>query len=286
VIYYKYFKIDIINYLEFTEILTLFLDNLIAIVGIIVLLIMYITIIADKDPESALKKKFPKLYWALPIIFSVCVACFVWFFMKDVLFQIISIIVVLLIFGTIFFKGNEQYKKHFGKEFNIETILFFILFVLMVISLSLTLPHQIKEKKLSAKYLMTKITLIDGEIIRTDSNKYVVGNTKNFLFIHDDKHNHNKIIPMLRVKMIEEGDYFIVSQARRTHVRSHSYKDILSYDTFYNDTLLIFGDEHMIINHPDTFYVFKNDTTRVEPHLWGDTLYVYSKDSTYIKRTK
>jgi hypothetical protein len=199
--YYYFFDIEIINYLEISEIPLLFFNKSILIILLLISLIIFVYFIDDKisqevnDDEKDLQvlekktEKFKKTLfkggWFLIsiIIFFIMIDLFfanyigLVFLVGYLLLIIIHIIIEKTLLRSLIRKDNSSSLLII--YFGFLTVMFFNLF---------TISNSI-EKGYKLKYQDTQSKIIcfvyDGKIINTNKRILYIGETKKFLFLFD-----------------------------------------------------------------------------------------------------
>jgi hypothetical protein len=246
IFYYLIYGIEIINFLEFSEIFTLFLNNLIVFVGfsIVGIIIVLWVIEREKPKDNNQTKKKSKalgiflLVILLLIILGLIYAASIILTREEIEGILITgglgIALILLLLGI-----NKQYKKYFGEGLSLVIKTCILLFGGMLIFIILSIKISIEQNKEIAKLQRTKITLVNDEIINTDSLNYVIGNTRNYMFIHNTLYGDNKIIPMNRIKMIEISNCRMLVSTQTII----DYTDSTSISKTEHDTICVYGSD-------------------------------------------
>ena len=219
--FYHHFDIRINNYLEFSEILTLFLPDIIKYGLIIFLIILFNFIFESKlsverihnlklaitDSYNLLDRiKLHYLYnKELIWLSSACVInyliAFIWFREKflDILF-ITFYIPAFLIFSILLqefkHKYKELYDQYLSPTYN-NLILIFFLFNLYSIG---SVYNEIKKVESGSKTIVT--FEYSDENIKTDNNLIYIGQTSNYLFLHDKERKESKVFERSKLEKI------------------------------------------------------------------------------------
>lgn len=198
-IYYKKFGISILRFIDIEEVLTLFFDNLIAYLSIIIPTTLYIYLLQSSVSISVVKGfgyYFNILYnkWFLVVIFfSIALIGVIYFKRKnkgvnnrDLILLITLVFCCSTIFpiAFMFFFDLTKESKQLDGLIN-ETYLFFACLILLIYTI-LTAYNEYKKVFLGNYYSGTVIYLKDNnEIIKSDTTKMFIGMTKTFVFIYD-----------------------------------------------------------------------------------------------------
>jgi hypothetical protein len=217
-LYYNKFDIDINNYLELTEILTLFLNDIIFfIISILgVALFSFITtskieLERDNDVKGKLVKSnnfwerrkqnyilFKELHWISGLLIILYIIGYIWF--RDKFwdfFATTSPLIAFTIFVSLLMEFRYKYYNVYGKELN-STInnLVFILLIFSVHTYG-TIKSDTKRiennprTEISFKYL--------GEEIKSDKQLRFLGQTKNYMFLYNKSLKETEVFERSKV---------------------------------------------------------------------------------------
>jgi len=223
ILYYNQFHVSIVSFIEFSEFVTLFLNDIMY-YGLYFIVLQLFLFISD-NRQAALKRdetrfdimanpKLLKRLWGyVKYMWPLCVVIIVMaialtlplFFptANDVsllrihFFSFLSIFLYLI--GS--FEFNRQFVIHF-KDLPDMTYsnLFGIAFVFLsiVVSSAYTDAYLVKNsyKNIGVRVILEKDTIV------SDSTRYYIGKTNNYIFFYNEKNNNSTAIPMNRVKEI------------------------------------------------------------------------------------
>ncbi len=222
IIYYSLFNLDVTSYIEFTEILTLFIKDLLTFLLNVLAstLIMFLF-----QPNSELESisngihdtltepnLFKRLYaysvnginliiltliWILGIPFWLWLSKFTFI---TYLYLICPILAVFILLTITYETRRQWYIKYNEYPKIIYAKLAYLLTLLIAISI-FSAYQDFKDVREGKRFLGTTIKLVDRVLI-SDSNYYYIGKTRNFIFIHNQTKETNDIIPMSEVKML------------------------------------------------------------------------------------
>lgn len=222
--FYSAFGISIVNFLDFSEIITSFLDIIVISVFIFATSILQAFILRDKetqDDKDGIRKKileeehlFKRLWLHIKLRYEFLIGglvltsiYFIWhFFNKDITIESIVwdvvfflvcfvLLVILTEISRIHHKSNSS--NHYRRF--IAFLFYTTLFSGLVIYYAYTQVDNIKKNK--STFGVT-ITLDNEQTMVSDSSNYYIGKTVNYLFIYHEKDNTADVIPMNRVKQI------------------------------------------------------------------------------------
>lgn len=224
IVYYQGFGINIINFLDFSEILTSFLDIIVFSIIFIVAALIQVQLypvgqqlsefnsrnIWDKilKTEDFLKRFVLYIKYAWPQMTALILVFFVQY-----IYGLFSLaqndlkITALVIIGSIFYifiKLEYSYKKQkFEQSKNRIFFNFAVLhFAIVIIMLLFYSIWEIKHVKRDLAYKNVKIEFTDGQKILSNDTIYYIGNTKNFAFIFNAKQNTTQVRAVSDIKSI------------------------------------------------------------------------------------
>lgn len=182
IVYYKVFNIDIVDYLDLQEYITLFIEDLFAyslIFGFGIIIHIGIPIDSEKNKDD-LKSN----YFGIKLILGLLLLTFLVLYIlwstnqsKRVLpftsfgFDIAALILVIILFVL-----------YYSNRFNISyaSLIIALLFVYLMVG-SIRNAFFIIENKDKLKYTI----VIEGETIRTGDNLHLIGKSSRYIFLHD-----------------------------------------------------------------------------------------------------
>jgi len=222
--YYDSFGVRITNYLDFSEIITSFLDIIvIAVVLFVILTIQNLLMWPKKeyDKKSILRQRLVdqksflrrlKLYFSYfdIIIFQLIgflIVTFVWsFFNKDIDHKTYIYLIVFYLAYFIFciIKNEVDIKLRQFNSYHTDKKIFRLLFYsLFFFGLTLIYTYSqveaVKEKKSTYG---TTIILEDNRVFFSDSSNYFIGKTQGYLFYYHEKTKTTDIIPVSKLKQL------------------------------------------------------------------------------------
>jgi hypothetical protein len=226
-IYYNAFNIKINHFLEITEVLTAFFNDLIFVsVTFAVVILINFLMITDSElqtdnkfhndyvNEKSLKKRIVAWLKKLSLLLICDILFLVMWIVSKILHKNIlsstSLWVGINVQFVLMFLLIEYKRKHFivynrplgASLYN--TILFSIVVVIAILTSTYNEISYVKEKK---KYINTSFKVKEQEII-SDSTHYYIGQTKNYLFFYDETKNRTSVFPMSNVSQLNFGkDY-------------------------------------------------------------------------------
>lgn len=224
IFFYSAFGISIVGFLDFSEIITSFLDIIVISVFLFATSILQGFILRDQetqDEKDELRKKILeednllKRFWLHIKIckellfggFVLTLIYFIWhFFNKDVTLKSVAwtCCFFLIAFGLVIFMTEISRIHHKSnstihyRQF-ISFLFLTVLFIGIVIYYAHTQADNIKEKK--STFGVT-IILDNNQTIISDSTNYYIGKTVNYVFIYHEKTSTTDVFPMNRVKQI------------------------------------------------------------------------------------
>lgn len=211
-VFYSHFGIKISDYLEITEVLTLFLSDAFKYIAIILgVYIFYFIADSSEDVEKKEQKKndiletekwFPRLVKFLKfssnLLFNILVyllftaACYYWKPTNIYYFILVDImLIVILVFTYSLFEYKRKYKIAFGKKLNStynNLILTFFIFMLFVFQSAYIEIKTVEEK--NPYFVCFEYSKKDYQ---SDTKYLYLGQTKNYLFMYDKLNNETTV---------------------------------------------------------------------------------------------
>ncbi len=228
IIYYNAFNINIIHFLEFSEIITSFLDILTFIVLITAFSVIQQFFFQDSAESKENKKKLElktklfdennfwkrvKLYWQLfgsvllGGLTGIIIIRFFSSFRHSTSFwsyaSLVILYIVIFIIAIIIVESEVKHKRLNSKRGTRIFIRFVFFFIFVTGFLFFMTKDEIKSVKDSKKYYKVVVTLNDSIKLVSDSNNYYIGKTQNFLFFYHEKTKTTNVFPMNQVTEIE-----------------------------------------------------------------------------------
>ena len=213
IVYYSAFSINILDYLEFDEIITSFFDIIIPLILFLSMLLLLLVragllqlIGHDSKPAITNKRKsFIAIaaILAIPLIIGIYkyelpIKFTIFFFA----FQLIAQFAIMIFCYQVY----VNYKTPTIKHLCITTVV-----LLSTLSLVISLS-TIARNEIYSDHKRTKTTIIfnnevslkdSSHVITTDSLTYYVGKTKNYVFVYNSKTASTLVVPISNVLQIE-----------------------------------------------------------------------------------
>ena len=214
--FYMSFGIRIVDYLELSEILTLFLDELyIFYTSVAFLVVLYISIqnwkytseesknLSTLPPPIQSIRQLKKSEIVLIIVGALLIIIFFggipYLFIQNRaqfadLIPILSISVYIGFFIVASLASRSNYKAYFFNPYAI------ILFIILILNASGSFA-KIRVHDITCGHVNSGTDFIlDNSLIQSDSVCYYLGKTKNFLFYYDAEQQKATAYPMSRIK--------------------------------------------------------------------------------------
>lgn len=218
-IFYNRFNIDIENYLELTEVLVLFLTDVVY-YGIMILSVFFYNFLVTSESEDTEKEKIKQAieeessfkkrltyhyklsanHILMVIIATICLVL-VYFFnyarFWNALFSTITIPVVLL-YVILVMEYRHKYKKVYGINLNPSiNNLALLIFMFSLYSVSSAFSEIQKiykkpDKVISFRYM--------NDVIKSSSNIKYLGETSNYVFMYDHKKQESKVFEKSEIR--------------------------------------------------------------------------------------
>ena len=226
-IYYHAFNIQINNFLDFTEIITAFTNDLLFIAFIFFSTSLFHFLLTTKDEvltsinwqeayinESKFLKRlnYAKKIFNIVLIINLgfllsllTITLFLkksissYFFMSWVIFDLSLLSQILLL--------QYRRKSFITYKIKLETSITNIIAYLIIVTFLLlsTTYSEIYSVKFDKKYIKTTFTVGNEKYI-SDSSHYYIGKTKNYLFYYCENEKRTVVFPMTEIKEIQ---YFL-----------------------------------------------------------------------------
>lgn len=224
IFFYKTFGISIVNYLEFSEIITSFFDIIVILVLYLSFLIIQNYLTRNKNIENKTDELYNKIieekkqwrrtllyfnyvkvliYFALFIVIVSLVSNFFYETPSSYVIKLLTSVFIFIIFVVVISVEIERKHKLLGANLNTKKFYKFIflsfIVVITVIVYSAYQSNVIKNDK--STYGVT-IVFDNDQIFVSDSSTYFIGKTQNYIYIHHQKEKKTDAIPMSRVKKL------------------------------------------------------------------------------------
>jgi hypothetical protein len=224
--FFSAFGISIVTYLDFSEILTSFLDMFLILCFVFAVFIFQTFFMFGKtEMENSYKLKQviitePKLirrfklyikysrevYYSAQFVFITLTFYFLLFKESDdsilTLIKWASSIVIAFLF--ILITGEVDRRLYLFNYTNLQRQVVQVLFniVLIIIVTATLTQNEINSIKKDKSTYGTLVVLDNDQVINSDSINYYIGKTRNYVFVHHENLNTTDVIPMSRVKQI------------------------------------------------------------------------------------
>ncbi|MDD4227095.1 MAG: hypothetical protein PHU98_11970, partial [Mariniphaga sp.] len=220
--YYQSFGINIVSYLEFSEIITSFFHILV----IAVIFFLYSTIQSilqtgksEHERKKQLKQDilneesfFKRLWLYLKfhdyVLFSffayLLIHITVWIILKKIYFQDFILLIAIYIGGFLLYviasevevKHNQLKSSENTKRIS-ELLLTATFFVILTIWVTYQEVHSVKKNKTTYG---TTVILKDESMFKSDSCNYFIGKTQNYVFFYNEESKSTEVIPVSELK--------------------------------------------------------------------------------------
>ena len=197
-IYYKMFNISILRFIDISEILILFMDNLLGYFAIIVpsalnifFLVKFSGHFAKYKPISFVELIRDQLPVSGSFFVGTCTGAIIYFLLsknlklKDLFLLIVLIILFIILFPAVFYYTNAFLIDYLKTQMDLSTLLLlFICFFLICYTVIISYLEVDKVKHMGF-YKSVKIKFKSEPIINGTPEKFYIGMTKNFIFIYE-----------------------------------------------------------------------------------------------------
>jgi uncharacterized membrane-anchored protein len=223
VLYYREFNVNILGFLEFTEIITSFLEVILAAIIALCLGIL-LRLFRDDDLTAKFEsqywsdtyktKKFSSRLWifirthTLLMLALIIVIEIMFFVMQLVRANTIAenyllapalVIGFLILIFTHYEVQVQHRRKKTSKAFRQITD-FVSLLIFMLILVMMQATFEVRSVKINKKYEGVSIIRTDSSKYVSDASFYYIGKTKEYIFFHNEKTNTTEVIPASDVK--------------------------------------------------------------------------------------
>jgi len=190
--YYKLFGIYIFEFIDLKEVLTLIVNNLLA--YFVILVVFSILFISNNYLIGVLTYLIPLSFTVLSLLY---------FYLRKKVF-LYEIVFQNLIFWIFFIAIRQISSENIGPSTNASQFKTEVLTIFLFTLASYSILNAFSEYykvKYKHYYSKTKLLIEEMEIISTP-DKYYIGKTENFVFIHNNLEKSNEVIPVSLVKRI------------------------------------------------------------------------------------
>ncbi len=227
-VYYIHFNIRINNYLGISEILTLFLSDLVIMstlisVGLILNFIFstdkeYATLIRDLPqlPLTATKldrlKEFLNIvkdtFWFIIPLNLLAIASYIWGFWRPSII-IVSVICIDLFIIILYFYHEFNFLYYSRTKKNIAPVYKYALLIFLILFLLTAGKSFVKVHRLNYYQSLSHSFFYKERYIQTDNTLKLVGMTENYLFVYNMKTKESKVferayISYYKIKDLDE----------------------------------------------------------------------------------
>lgn len=209
-IYYGLFGINILNFIDLTEIITIYIEQSILLMLFILFFFLCAAIYFKFSDKMSQKKHniiIPLILLFLYLSFTILLSLFIQSFL---VYSIVSVFLIILTIYNDFFHGEHffslfNYKTYDEKKILTATKLSFI--ILFCTSLYTATVKYLQYNSKPNTYV--SVTLQNEKKI-DNKKEYYIGNTKNYIFIYNDSLNEAYSLSMSQVLKInfKKKDFF------------------------------------------------------------------------------
>ena len=197
-IYYKKFNISILRFIDLSEILTLFMDNIIAYLAIIIPTTINLFLFYTKA-KNAISDNSISIWqitinqWPLLLLFFTIsiIGILGYFFQnkgikrRDLVYLILLALIVMLILPVLFISA----LRILNNQFNVEVAFFYVhlifLAFLLIVYTFFTAQNEAYKVKNNGYYNGVKLVFENNFTIESNRQLYFIGMTKNYVFVYE-----------------------------------------------------------------------------------------------------
>lgn len=228
IVFFSAFNISIIHFLDFSEILTSFLDILTFIVLIIAYCVIQQFFFQDNPNSKENKRKIEikekifaeSSFWKrIQLYLKLFGSALLGGLVGTMLIQFISsykhptdlwsyassaiLYLVIIVIAIIVIEAEVKHNKLNSKK-GTRTFIRFVFFFIFVTGFLISITRdEINSVKVSKKYYNVIVTLNDSIKLVSDSSNYYIGKTQNYLFFYHESTKTTSVFPINRVTEIE-----------------------------------------------------------------------------------
>lgn len=222
--FYNAFGISVIDFLDFSEIVTSFLDITAFIIFVLLYAVVQGVLFNNPEQEKSLNSQFELLleekrtvklitlyfrYLSSLLIFLlfidvILVICNLYFHsVSSYELLITNYIFLALIFFIIVIVEIERKHKIKNSTLNNRRFIYLVLRVMVLLVIVANIAtYQVHGIKVNKSHLGITVYLDDNSVLKSDSNNYYIGNTKNYLFYYHEKTKTSDVYPINKIKQL------------------------------------------------------------------------------------
>ena len=220
-LFYHHFNIKITEYLELTEIISLFIGDAMLYIAIVFLVNLYSFINQDlsqsienenrqdeilntEDASLRLKKFLNMRKEQLGAIAAITIlnAILIYFKVQNSILVMMNIILIAWVIATyILYEFRRKYKLVYNKDLNITyynlilSLNLFLVYIFSSIYVDINFTEKLNNNVIKFNY--------KENVITTDKNILFIGETKNFLFLFNNKQKKTSVYPRNEISNFE-----------------------------------------------------------------------------------
>lgn len=204
IIFYNAFGISVINYLDFSEIITSMFDIISYIVFTVAGTLLYLMMEKDKAAknEKTKYKTIDKLHNISIMVSSVgIILLLVWLKIITIL-TLTFWLMAFLSFVFLFFVLVRRINTLSISEIKNKQFILLSFVLLSIVSLSFYSNYEASSIKNDKKTIGVTIIFDNDKALISDSTNYYIGKTKDYVFFYHEKEGISDVYPMSRIKKI------------------------------------------------------------------------------------
>lgn len=212
-LFFKSFNISILPYIELQELTTLALDNLLyfsifILFNLIIFSFFYKNSSSNKKRIKRLKQHgFFRLDKIIVFVIIVPILYLIQYNIEKIYSYEFILWIVLLFVGIylnpfVYFESQQLLQKQ-NIKINKLTLVFLISAINLCFFAGISGISEANKIKLTNYYYGSKFELDNGEIIHSNSEKYYIGKSKEYIFFYKPIEEITNIVPVSRIRNIE-----------------------------------------------------------------------------------
>jgi hypothetical protein len=215
-LFYKGFNISILRFLDLQEILTLFMDNLIAYFFILIPTSICFFLFHKKienivnDSSLNVFQILISQWLLLSVFILIAVVGGVFYFfaskgvtVKDLVLILLLILICFMGIPLLYILIKREFELEFSSVLLIEDIYLLFLGVLLLVYSIWTAINEVHKVKEGNYYYGVEIIFKDDRTITSNKTRYFIGMTKNYFFVYDYSAKSSKVYKTDDLRSIE-----------------------------------------------------------------------------------
>lgn len=216
IIFYDHFNINIIDFLEFSEILTAFLDDIATVIFVtiwIVFTVFQYSFIQSQVEILTSRKGGRKRLIIFVIILTILSIIIIYLIIKSVTnypyflnrlkysFHLLGIVLFYILIERFLVRISLISTGTKNKRL-VQSCVRYVFSIFVIFAIVYTLSKREYLDVFSNKKFINVSFKLDSKLIQSDSTHYYIGKSNKYLFYYDQKKDRTTVYPMNRIKEI------------------------------------------------------------------------------------